>query len=319
MFEHLVDAYPNDVQLVYRHFPLTQIHDNAQKAAESAEAAGAQGAFWEYHTALYETQGDWANLSDSDARDYFIGIAEKIGLDVEQFSADYDNGTFTDYVSGLEQESINIGLPGTPAVILDGQLIAGQDLPFDVTVWSNFVEAQIQVKALADRQYDEAPPMTIDPDKTYLAHFLMENGDEFTIELLPKSAPATVNSFVFLAKEGWYDEVTFHRVLEGFMAQTGDPTGTGVGGPGYAIDDEIDPALTHGEAGVVSMANSGPNTSGSQFFITFGDSSNLDGGYSIFGKVVEGMDSVENITLRDPNDPNAPDGDMIVSVTIEEK
>ena len=88
MFEHLVDAYPNDVQLVYRHFPLNQIHAHAQKAAESAEAANAQGAFWEYHTALFESQADWANLSSSEARDHFIGIAEEIGLDAEQFAAD---------------------------------------------------------------------------------------------------------------------------------------------------------------------------------------------------------------------------------------
>ena len=115
MFEHLVDAYPNDVQLVYRHFPLNQIHAHAQKAAESAEAANAQGAFWEYHTALFESQADWANLSSSEARDHFIGIAEEIGLDAEQFAADYDNGTFAGYVSGLEQEAANIGLPGTPA------------------------------------------------------------------------------------------------------------------------------------------------------------------------------------------------------------
>ncbi len=319
MFEHLVDAYPDDVQLVYRHFPLNQIHDNAQKSAEAAEIAGAQGGFWPYHTALYDQQSDWANLSSDELRDYFIALADEQGLDVEQFTADYDSDAFTEYVSGLEQEAMNIGLPGTPAVVLDGQLIAGQSLPFDIAVWSDFIEAQIQVKTLADRQYDEAPPMTIDPDKSYFAHVEMENGEMFTIELLPKSAPVTVNNFVFLANEGWYDNVTFHRVLEGFMAQTGDPTGTGVGGPGYAIDNEIDPELTHGEAGVVSMANSGPNTNGSQFFITFADASQLDGSYSIFGKVTEGMDAVNNITLRDPGDPNAPDGDMIVSVTIEEE
>jgi cyclophilin family peptidyl-prolyl cis-trans isomerase len=103
------------------------------------------------------------------------------------------------------------------------------------------------------------------------------------------------------------------------MAQTGDPTGTGAGGPGYAIDNELDPALTHGEPGVVSMANSGPDTNGSQFFITLDDASHLDGSYSIFGRVIEGMDAVDNITLRDPRDPNAPDGDMIVSITIEER
>ena len=319
MFKHLVDAYPNDVQLVYRYFPLTHIHDNAQNSARAAESAGAQDGFWAYHTALYEQQADWANLSNDDVRDYFIALAAEQGLDSDKFAADYDSDKFTNYISGMEQEAVNIGLPGTPAVIMDGQLIAGQNLPFDFTIWSSFIEAQIQVKALADRQYAEAPPMTIDPDKSYFAHVLMENGDKFTIELLPQSAPVTVNNFVFLANEGWYDNVPFHRVLEGFMAQTGDPTGTGAGGPGYTINDEIDPDLSHGEAGIVSMANSGPNTNGSQFFITLAPSEHLDGSYSIFGKISEGMDAVNNITLRDPNDPNAPDGDVIVSITIEEK
>ncbi len=319
MFERLVDAYPDDVQLVYRHFPLTTIHDNAQKVAEAAEAAGAQGGFWPFHAVLYEEQADWAHYPPDELRDYFIALADEQGLDVDQFTADYDNGTFAEYVSGLEQESINIGLPGTPSVVLDGQLVTGQSLPFDVAIWSNFIDSQIAIKSLADRQYDEAPPMTIDVDKTYYANVMMENGKSFTIKLLPQSAPVTVNNFIFLANEGWYDNVTFHRVIEGFMAQTGDPTGSGAGGPGYAIDNEIDPQLTHGEEGVVSMANSGPDTNGSQFFITFADASSLDGNYSIFGKVIEGMDVVQNITRRDPTDPNAPDGDMILTITIEEE
>ncbi len=318
MFERLVDAYPDDVQLVYRHFPLTGIHDNAQKVAEAAEAAGAQGGFWPFHAVLYEEQADWAHYSPDELRDYFIALADEQGLDVEQFTFDYDNGTFAEYVSGLEQESLNIGLPGTPSVVLDGQLITGQSLPFDVAIWSNFIDSQIAIKSLADRQYDAPPPMTIDADKTYYANVMMENGKSFTIKLLPQSAPVTVNNFIFLANEGWYDNVTFHRVIEGFMAQTGDPTGSGAGGPGYMIDNEIDPQLTHGEEGVVSMANSGPDTNGSQFFITIADASYLDGSYSIFGKVIEGMDVVRNITRRDPTDPNAPDGDLILTITIEE-
>jgi peptidylprolyl isomerase len=147
----------------------------------------------------------------------------------------------------------------------------------------------------------------------------MENGKSFVIELYPKSAPQTVNSFIFLAEEGWFDGVTFHRVLPGFVAQTGDPTGTGVGGPGYTLPLEIDPALSHAEAGMVAMARSSdPNSAGSQWYITLGDASMLDGQYTIFGKVVEGMDVVQAITPRDPSvDPTVPPGDKIVTITIE--
>jgi cyclophilin family peptidyl-prolyl cis-trans isomerase len=163
--------------------------------------------------------------------------------------------------------------------------------------------------------------MSIDPEATYLATVQMESGDEFVIELLPQSAPQTVNSFVFLAREGWFDGVTFHRVLPGFVAQTGDPTGTGFGGPGYTLPDEIDPNLSQNEPGVVAMANNGsPDTGGSQWYITLGDASRLDGGYSIFGRVIEGMDVVEELTPRDPSQNSAlPPGDKIATLTIEEQ
>ncbi|WP_374689368.1 peptidylprolyl isomerase [Promineifilum sp.] len=177
----------------------------------------------------------------------------------------------------------------------------------------------MKLKELADRQFKAAPEMTINQDARYLAHVEMATGGTFTIELLPQSAPQTVNSFVFLARNGWFDGVTFHRVLPGFVAQTGDPSGTGRGGPGYMLPNEIDPNLSHDEAGVVAMANAGPNTNGSQWYITYGDVSQLDGSYTIFGRVSEGMDVVEAITPRDPSrNPNAPAGDAITSITIEE-
>jgi cyclophilin family peptidyl-prolyl cis-trans isomerase len=147
----------------------------------------------------------------------------------------------------------------------------------------------------------------------------MESGADFTIELYPKSAPQTVNNFVFLAREGWFDGVTFHRVLPGFVAQTGDPSGTGRGGPGYTIPNEIDRQLSHAETGMVAMANAGPDTNGSQWYITLADASFLDGSYTIFGRVTEGLASVKQITPRDPQrQPNAPAGDRITRITIEE-
>ncbi|MGH2523356.1 MAG: peptidylprolyl isomerase [Anaerolineales bacterium] len=168
------------------------------------------------------------------------------------------------------------------------------------------------------KQWSSPPAMGIDPTKSYTATVRTDKGD-IVIELLPQTAPVTVNNFVFLARQGFYDGVTFHRVLPGFVAQGGDPSGTGSGGPGYFIPNE-DSDLTFDGPGVVAMANSGRDRNGSQFFITLAPQPGLNGGYTIFGRVTSGMDVVESITPRDPSqNPNAPPGDKISSVTIEEK
>lgn len=168
------------------------------------------------------------------------------------------------------------------------------------------------------KTYDAPPPMTIDTSKKYFATVELEKGGEFLIELYADKAPITVNSFVFLAREGFFNGVTFHRVLEGFMAQGGDPTGTGAGGPGYQFVNE-DSDLVFDKEGVVAMANAGRDTNGSQFFITFGPAEFLNGGYTIFGQVIEGMDVVNGITRRDPDQNPAFEGDKINTITITEE
>lgn len=158
----------------------------------------------------------------------------------------------------------------------------------------------------------------IDEDKKYTATVEMENGGVFVIQLHADKAPITVNSFVFLAREGYFDSVTFHRVLEGFMAQGGDPTGTGTGGPGYEFVNE-DSDLKFDKAGVVAMANAGRDTNGSQFFITFGPQERLNGGYTIFGQVISGMDVVNELRRRDPEQNPSYPGDAIKTITISEE
>lgn len=168
------------------------------------------------------------------------------------------------------------------------------------------------------QQNTGAPAMSIDTEKQYLATVKLEKGGEFVIELYPKQAPVTVNSFVYLARKGYFDGVTFHRVLKDFMAQTGDPTGTGSGGPGYTFQNE-DSELTFDKEGVVAMANAGRDTNGSQFFITYGPQEYLNGDYTIFGQVISGMDVVRTLTLRDPEKWPDYTGDVIASITITEK
>jgi len=141
---------------------------------------------------------------------------------------------------------------------------------------------------------------------------------DIVIELYADQAPANVNSFVFLAREGWYDGISFFRVIPDFVAQAGDPTNSGVGHPGYQCTDEIT-ELGFDQAGVVGIANAGPNTGSSQFFITLAPQSALSGRYTVIGQVVEGMDTLRSLSPRDPGDPNAAPGDMIETILIEER
>jgi cyclophilin family peptidyl-prolyl cis-trans isomerase len=167
------------------------------------------------------------------------------------------------------------------------------------------------------KQYSTQPAMQIDPNKKYTAIFHTDKGD-ITVDLFAAQAPVTVNNFVFLAREGFYNNTTFHRVIGGFMAQGGDPTGTGMGGPGYKFNDERGAlSLKHDSEGVLSMANAGPNTNGSQFFITYGPTPHLNGRHGVFGKVSKGLDVLRSIRERDPQRDRQP-GDAIHFVEIVE-
>jgi len=162
-----------------------------------------------------------------------------------------------------------------------------------------------------------APPSgALDTSKSYTARIKTEKGD-MVVELYADRTPLTVENFVSLARAGFYDGTTFHRVIAGFMAQGGDPTGTGTGGPGYQFGDEFHPSLRHDAAGVLSMANAGPGTNGSQFFITHGPTPHLDDRHTVFGKVTSGLDVLRSIRERDPQRDRQP-GDAITTIEISE-
>jgi len=166
------------------------------------------------------------------------------------------------------------------------------------------------------KTYSSPPQMIIDTSKQYTATIETEKGN-LVLELFASDVPVTVNNFVFLAGEGFYDGSTFHRVFPGFMAQDGDPTGTGTGNPGYRFADEFTDH-TH-VAGALSMANAGPNTNGCQFFITYTPQHALDGKHTVFGQLIEGMDVLEKLTPRDPRQNPKFEGDKIIRITIEER
>jgi cyclophilin family peptidyl-prolyl cis-trans isomerase len=166
------------------------------------------------------------------------------------------------------------------------------------------------------KQWNKPQEMLIDPARKYTATLSTDKGD-IVLELFADKTPRTVNNFVFLAREGFYDGTIFHRVIADFMAQGGDPTGTGTGGPGYRFEDEFHPGLAHDKAGILSMANAGPNTNGSQFFITYAPTPWLDRKHSVFGELEEGLEVLQALRPRDPSRPEYP-GVKITRMTIEE-
>jgi cyclophilin family peptidyl-prolyl cis-trans isomerase len=170
---------------------------------------------------------------------------------------------------------------------------------------------------MTPKQWNTPPQMGIDLKKKYSATVETDKGS-MVLELFADKTPVTVNNFVFLAREGFYNDTIFHRVIADFMAQGGDPTGSGRGGPGYRFQDEFHPSLKHDKPGILSMANAGPGTNGSQFFITHIPTPWLDGKHSVFGQVIEGMDVLLSIPPRDPMRPEY-EGVKILSITIREE
>jgi cyclophilin family peptidyl-prolyl cis-trans isomerase len=315
----ILDEFPDQVRIVYRHYPLIgtpeqPFHDKAALATQAAEAAGKQGMFWEMHDLLYQKQDEWVSLSVDQFEEWLVGQADELGLDVEQFSQDLTSDELVQLAQNAWETNQQTGLPGTPFLLVNGQ-IWPNNVPMDL--WS--ISAVTRLTLLESQQYTSCPPITIDTTKQYIATIETEKGD-IVLELYALEAPLAVNSFVFLARNGWFDGVTFHRVIEDFMAQAGDPTGTGFGGPGYAFDNEISDNLKFDKPGVLAMANAGAGSNGSQFFITYSPQPRLDGDFTIFGGLIDGMDVLKSLTPRNPSeDVTLPPGDKILNITIEEK
>ena len=192
-----------------------------------------------------------------------------------------------------------------------------QEIPDSFVPWSGQRTLAAVSPLLRNNLYMSPPPNALDDDTQYEAMIVTSDGS-MTFELYANEAPLAVNNFISLSRDGFYDGLTFHRVLEGFMAQGGDPTGVGTGSPGYRFEDEVDPNLIFDSRGILAMANSGPDTNGSQFFITLVSTPHLDGNYTIFGKLIEGDTVLSAINLRDPANPDNR-GQIILEIQIQEK
>jgi len=308
----LLEKHPEEVRTVFRHFPLPN-HDKALLAAQAVEAAGKQDyqKFFELKDFLFTEQKNWSGLTTAEFESWLMENIDQFGLNNEQFKNDLNSEEIVKKVKEAQDSAVAIGLPGTPFMLYN-------HIPYSPSDYAG-LEGLLKLVELEDRQFTECPPNVIDPGKSYTATLKTDKGD-IVLELLKDVAPLTVNSFVYLAQNDWFDNVTFHRVLPGFVAQSGDPSGTGMGSPGFVYDNEISMDLKFDAPGMVGMANSGANTNGSQFFITYDAMPQLDGQYTIFAKVIEGMDVAKKLTERNPEaGGDLPPGDVIQDVVIEAK
>ncbi len=314
----LLTKFPQDLRVVYRHFPLN-IHDKSIIAAQAAEAAGLQSKFWEMHDLLMSRQAEWDTLAVADFTTWVNEQSKTItGLDAAKFSQDLTSQPVVDKVAASLASAEKIGLNQTPFMILNGRAYGGNT--DEATIGQIITLFKTVQNSIDPIKSPICPPQTLDTSKQYSAVVTTTQGD-FTIQLYADKAPLAVNSFIYLANRGWFNNTPFHRVIAGFVAQGGDPSGTGLGTPGYVFNDEIVADLKYDKAGVVGMANSGPNTNGSQFFITYAAVPDLDGAYTIFGQVTSGMDVVEKLTQRDPQfgQTDVPAPDKILTVAIQQK
>ncbi len=312
--EQVRQAHPQEVRLVYRHFPLSGASsDKSSLAIRAAEAADLQGRFWEMTFLLFERQPEWMTLTPAAFEAWLPVQAAGLGLDVAQFQADFEGETVQARLEAILAFAAGVQQPQRPMLFLNSPT------PYAGLVDPASLDALVELNLLQPHRFSACPPMLIDPQRPYTAVLETERG-QVTLLLHTDRAPFAVSNFIFLARSGWYDGIPFYRVLPGALVMSGDPSGTGMGNPGYFLYDEITTDMRFDRAGLVAMANNGPNTSGSQFFITLAPAPAMNGLYTIFGEVVSGLDVLARLTPRDPQPagPWLPPGDLLLHVTIEE-
>jgi len=312
VLKQLEQLHPEDLRIVYRPFPLITGHDNASLAAQIAHEAGVRGAFWEVHDLLFAQQEEWTSLSAQAFLEWAAPTFVSLGLDADALRESIGSGRYARMMEEAHVAGLASGLTGTPMLFINQEFyaLAPELAP---------LEATLRLKKLQLMQYASYPPLIIDLEANYLATIRLPEG-EMRLELYAASAPLAVNNFIFLAQEGWYDDQGIYRVLPGVLVESGDPSATGLGGPGYAFEDEIDPDLTFDQPGMLAMSSLGPNANGCRFFINLNPLPNLNGSRTIFGQVLSGLDLLQDLQKRDPMDDllQAPET-KILSIEIEER
>jgi peptidylprolyl isomerase len=310
----LSEAYPDEVRIVWRHLPGDP---NASLAAEALEAAAAQGgndAFWKYLDVLADHQPDWHTTPTDELVPELGTLADLADLDGAALTEALNDRKYKPQIDASLSGAGQIGIPRAPMLFFN-------DLPVPQPPTAVEDFSLITEVVLIRLKYAAPPPMVIDPAKDYSAWIVTEKGT-MALDLFADLAPVTVNNFAYLACVGYYDNLTWHRVVAGQIAQAGDPTGLGVGGPGYTVIDEFaGSGLRFDRAGWLSMAHtSQPNSAGGQFFITVSSAEHLNGAFTIFGEVVSGMDVAQSLTPRDPQTaPPDQRGDALETIVVRQE
>ena len=310
---HLEDAHGEDIRVAYRHLPLISIHDKAVITAEAAEAAGAQGKFWEMHDLLYERQQEWFSFSEDGVKAQLVEYAAELGLDTDRFAQELDDGVYREKILADYEDYSQYGMLATPTYVVNNVFYPQLGLHPVV------IDAFVRMVLHPPEQYAEVPPQLVDPGQKYTATIRTSKGD-IVVELFADQAPTNVNSFIFLARDGWYDGQAFFYVDPGQAAHSGDPINVGLGFPypGYYCGDEISPDLTFDQVGMLALYTPEPGRNSSQFFITYVPLPDLNGRYTIIGRVIEGMDVAESLTETQPGTGQSQP-DVIKTILIEER
>ena len=301
-----------DVRVVFRPLPLIAILDKLDKTDKSvlaALAADEQGKFWVMYDLLFVKYDEWIKLKPEAFNAWVVKEAVKAGMDGEKLKAAINADKTATRMMAMYDAAKKLSIPAVPLILINGSL-----QPSYVLDYKSISDA-VGLIALGKKQFTQCPPFSVSPQKQYIATLHTEKGD-IVMQLFADKAPLAVNSFVFLARQGWFDGVAFYRVVSGSFVEAGDPSGTGKGTPGYFFKNEIND-LKFDKPGMVGMANNGVDTNGSRFFITFVPAANFDGTYTVFGQVLSGLDVAEKLTPPDPT--TLQPGDKIINVDIEEK
>lgn len=299
-----------DVRVIFVNTPLSD-RDKDAFATQAVEAADLQGKFWEMHDLLFEKQAEWSALTPAAFESWSVQQAAGLGMDPVQFQLDFKGKTVADRL----QRSIR---SSTSQSISPPMFFVNSNSRYTGLADFASLDTVVRMEALSARQFTSCPAWVIDPLKQYVATLHTAKGD-VVIQLFPDKAPLAVNNFVSLAQKGWFDGITFYKMLPGFLVMTGDPSETGLGNPGYLFKTEISTSLHFDRPGMVAMDNSGPDTNGSRFLITLAPAAQLYGQYTMIGKVLSGMEVLSTLTPRDPK-PGLylPPGDSLINISIQE-
>jgi cyclophilin family peptidyl-prolyl cis-trans isomerase/protein-disulfide isomerase len=308
----MIESHPGEIQVIIRQYPLIPIHDKSLLATQAVLAAQTYDAFWEVHEQLLVSQSEWTALDPSDFVQWLESLAIQLELPLPEYlelltSPDIAQRAQINYESSLDD-----GIPGAPFLFIE-------ELPYRLPIDPINIEASFLLIQSRESHYGEYPEISIDPAHNYFAR-VQTNLGEISIQLFPESALLGVNSFVFLAREGWMDGVPFHRVVPNLLVESGDRSGTGLGNAGYHFSVEVDPEWKFDSPGKVGLVNNGPGTNGSQFFITLQSMPEYTGVKTLIGEVIDGMDILMDLKARDPyiDLMNRPEI-IIESISIEER